>query len=128
MKNSPLPQAGALITLFDATRPALTGIYLLALRVALMLTLLLAGGHMATAMMTTPEAHAWLPVGSATRLFGNEGVALALLIGSGLATRATALLAVAMMAYHMMIGGDMSLPFYWTMLLLLLVAISITVA
>jgi hypothetical protein len=27
-----------------------------------------------------------------------------------------------------MMGGDMSLPFYWTMLLLLLVAISITVA
>src|SRR6266849_4897059 len=123
LKNSPLPQAGALITLLDATRPALTGIYLLALRVALMLTLLLAGGHMATAMMTTTtEIHAWLPVGSATRLFGNEGVALALLIGSGLATRATALLAVVMIGYHKMSGGDMSLPFYWTMLLLLLVA------
>src|SRR5215470_12455783 len=123
LKNSPLPQAGALITLLDATRPTLTGIYLLALRVALMLTLLLAGGHMATAMMTTTaEIHAWLPVGSATRLFGKEGVALALLIGSGLATRATALLAVVMIGYHKMIGGDMSLPFYWTVLLLLLVA------
>src|SRR3989441_7430371 len=55
LKNSPLPQAGALITLLDATRPALTAIYLLALRVALMLTLLLAGGHMAT---TTTEIHA----------------------------------------------------------------------
>jgi NADH:ubiquinone reductase (H+-translocating) len=123
LKNSPLPQAGALITLLDATRPALTGIYLLALRVALMLTLLLAGGHMATAMMTTtPEIDAWLPVRSAMRLFGNEGIALALLIGSGLATRATALLAVVMIGYHEMIGGDMSLPFYWTVLLLLLVA------
>ncbi len=79
LKSSPLPQVGALITLLDATRPALTRIYLLALRVALMLTMLLAGGHMATAMMTTAETHAWLPVGSATRLFGNEGVALALL-------------------------------------------------
>ena len=123
LKNSPLPQAGALITLLDATRPALTGIYLLALRVALMLTLLLSSGHMATAMMTaTPEIHAWLPVRSATRLFGNEGIALALLIGSGLATRATALLAVVMIGYHKMMGGDMSLPFYWTVLLLLLVA------
>jgi NADH:ubiquinone reductase (H+-translocating) len=118
LKNSPLPQAGALITLLDATRPALTAIYLLALRVALMWTLLLAGSHMAT----TTEIHAWLPVGSATRLFGNEGVALALLIGSGLATRATALLAVVMIGYHKMMGGDMSLPFYWTVLLLLLVA------
>jgi hypothetical protein len=105
LKNSPLPQAGALITLLDATRPALTGIYLLALRVALMLTLLLAGG-IGTAMMTTrPEIHTWLPVRSAMRLFGNEGVALALLIGSGLATRATALLAVTMMGYHVMTGG-----------------------
>src|SRR5215468_8174409 len=122
LKNSPLPQAAALITFLDATRPALTGIYLLALRVALMLTLLLAGGHMSTAMMTTAETHAWLPVGSAARLFGNEGVALALLIGSGLATRATALLAVVMIGYHEMAGGDASLPFYWTVLLLLLVA------
>ena len=121
LKSSPLPQVGALITLLDATRPALTGIYLLALRIALMLTLLLAGGHMATAMMTT-EIHAWLPVSSAMLLFGNEGVALALLIGSGLATRATALLTVVMIGYHKMSGGDMSFPFYLTVLLLLLVA------
>src|SRR5258707_5093055 len=92
LKSSPLPQVGALIRLRDATRPALTGIYLLALRVALMLTMLLAGGRMATAMMTTTvEVHAWLPLSSARLLFGNEGVALALLIGGGLATRATAL-------------------------------------
>jgi NADH:ubiquinone reductase (H+-translocating) len=122
LKNSPLPRAGALITLLDATRPALTGIYLLALRVALMLTLLLAGGVGTAMMTTTPEIHAWLPVSSARLLFGNDGVALALLIGSGLAIRVTALLAVTMMGYHMMIGGDMSFPFYWTVLLLLLVA------
>jgi NADH dehydrogenase len=123
LKNSPLPQAGALITFLDAARPAFTGIYLLALRVALMLTLLLAGGHMSTAMMTTTTPIlAWLPVSSATLLFGNASIALALLIGSGLATRATALLAVAMIGYHMMSGGDMSFSFYWTVLLLLLVA------
>jgi NADH dehydrogenase len=121
LKSSPLPQVGALITLLDATRPGLTGIYLLALRVALMLTMLLAGGHMATAMLTT-TADAWLPVSSATLLFGNKGVAWALLIGSGLATRATALLNVVMIGYHEMSGGDVSFPFYWTVLLLLLVA------
>src|SRR6266446_3638333 len=121
LKNSPLPQVGALITLLDATRPGLTGIYLLALRVALMLTMLLAGGHMATAMLTT-TADAWLPVSSATLLFGNKGVAWALLIGSGLATRATALLNVGMIGYHEMSGGEVSFPFYWTVLLLLLVA------
>jgi len=44
---------------------------------------------MATAMMTTTvEIRAWLPLSSATLLFGNEGVAWALLIGGGLATRA----------------------------------------
>src|SRR5262249_7653451 len=123
LKSSSLPQVGALITVLDAARPALTSIYLLALRVALMLTLLLAGGHMATAMMTTTvEVRAWLPVSSATLLFGNEGVALALLIGRWLATRATALLSILMIGYHTMSGGDVSLPFYWTVLLLLLVA------
>jgi NADH dehydrogenase len=123
LKSGPLPQVGALITFLDATRPALTAIYLLALRVALMLTLLLAGGHMATAMKTTTvEIRSWLPVSSATLLFGNEGVALALLIGSGLATRASALLSVVMIGYHEMSGGDVSFPFYWTVLLLLLVA------
>src|SRR5258708_17985252 len=123
LKSSPLAQVGALITLLDATRPALTVIYLLALRVALMLTLLLASGHTATAMIrTTAEIHAWLPVSSATLLFGNEGIAFALLLGSGLATRATALLTVVMIGYHEMSGGDVSFPFYWTVLLLLLVA------
>ena len=123
LKSSPLPKVGALITFLDATRPALTGIYLLALRVALMLTLLLASDHLATAMKrTTADIHAWLPVKSATLLFGNEVVALALLIGSGFATRATALLTVVIIGYHEMSGGDVSFPFYWAVLLLLLVA------
>jgi len=123
LKSSPLPQVGALITVLAATRPALTAIYLLALRIALMLTLLLAGGHMSTAMMmTTAGILPWLPVNSATLLFGNAGIALALLIGSGLATRATALLAVVMIGYHTMSGSDTSFPFYWTVLLLLLAA------
>jgi NADH dehydrogenase len=123
LKSSSLPQVGALITVLDAARPALTNIYLLALRVALMLTLLLASGHMSTAMMTTTAGiFKWLPVSSATLLFGEAGIALALLIGSGLATRATTLFAVLMLGYHTMSGGEMSFPFYWTVLLLLLVA------
>src|SRR5262249_45875926 len=114
LKSSPLPQIGALITFLDATRPALTALYLLALRVALMLTLLLAGGHTPTAMMTTTVGiRAWLPVSSATLLFGNEGVALALLIGSGLATRATALLSIVMIGYHEMSGGGGGCPCFF---------------
>src|SRR5262249_61751571 len=104
-------------------RPALTSIYLLALRVALMLTLLVAGGHMPTVMMTTTAGiFEWLPVSSATLLFGEAGIALALLIGSGLATRATALVAVVMLGYHTMSGGEVRFPFFWTGLLLVLVA------
>src|SRR5258708_30922224 len=118
LKSSPLPQVGALITLLDATRPGLTGIYLLALRVALMLTMLLAGGHMATAMLTT-TADTWLPVSSSTLLFGNQGVAWSLLICIWLAARATALPNVGMIGYHEMSGGEVSFPFYWTVLLLL---------
>jgi len=97
LKCSSLSQVGALITVLDGARPALTSIYLLALRVTPMLTLLLAGGHMSTAMMTTTAGiFEWLPVSFATLLFGEAGIALALLIGSGLATRATALLASAL--------------------------------
>jgi NADH dehydrogenase len=119
LKSSPLPQAGTLITFLDAARPALASIYLLALRVALMLTLLLASGHMSA---TTAGIVEWLPVSSATLLFGAAGIVLAPLIGTGLATRATSLLAVVMIGYHMVSGGEMSFPFYWTVLLLLLVA------
>ncbi len=122
LKSSSLPKAGALITFLDRTRPALTGIYLLALRVALMLTLLLAGGRLLTAMRTTiPGTLSWLPVKSATLVFGNAGISLALLIGGGLATRATALLAVVMIAYLKMTIGDIGFPLYWTALLLILV-------
>src|SRR5262249_43485507 len=114
---------GALITVLDAARPALTNIYLLALRVALMLTLLLASGHMSTAMMTTTAGiFKWLPVSSATLLFGEAGIALALLIGSGLATRATTFFAVLMLGSHTMMGGEMTFRFYWPALFLLLVA------
>jgi len=123
LKSSALPRAGSLLKLLDASRPALTSIYLLALRVALMLTLLLAGGHMAPAMlMATAGITAWLPVTSAAQLFGTSGIILALLIGGGVATRATALFSIAMIGYRNMIVGDMSLPFYWTMLLLILAA------
>jgi NADH:ubiquinone reductase (H+-translocating) len=120
LKSGPLPRVGAVITVLDATRPALTGIYLLALRVALMLTLLLAGEHMSTAMVA--PIFPWLPVKSATLLFGQASIWLPLFLGAGFATRATALLAVMMIGYHMIGGGDMSFPFYWTVLLLLLVA------
>src|SRR5260370_36935719 len=82
-----------------------------------MLTMLLAGGHMATAMLTT-TADTWLPVSSATLLFANKGVAWALLIGSGLAARATALLNVGMIGYHEMSGVEGSVPVYLTGLLL----------
>jgi hypothetical protein len=61
-------------------------------------------------------------VRSATLLFGNVGIGLPLLIGSGLATRVTAILAVTLIGYHMLSGGDMSFSFYSTVLLLLLVA------
>jgi NADH dehydrogenase len=88
-----------------------------------MLTLLLAGGLMSTAMMTTmAPISAWLPVSSATLLFGNTGIGLPLLIGIGLATRAIALFVVMMIGYHMMSGGDMNFSFYWTVILLLVVA------
>jgi NADH dehydrogenase len=122
LKSSPLPYAGLLIALLDATRPVLGGIYVLALRTALMLTLLLAGGHVFKAMMLTPGISSWLPVKSAALLFGNTGIGLALFIGLGLATRATAVLGVGIIGYHEMVGAEMSFPLYWMALFLLLLA------
>ena len=122
LKSSPLPHADLLIAFLDATRPVLSGIYVLALRTALMLTLLLAGGHVSKAMMPTPGISSWLPVNSATLLFGNTGIALALFIGLGLATRAAAVLGVGIIGYHEMVGAEMSFPLYWTALFLLLLA------
>jgi hypothetical protein len=45
LKSGPRPQISTLITFLNVTRPALSGIYLPALRVALMLALLLVGGR-----------------------------------------------------------------------------------
>jgi NADH:ubiquinone reductase (H+-translocating) len=120
LKSSPLPHIGQLIAFLDATRSVLGDSYLFALRIALMLAFLLAGGHMSKGMTAATGITSWLPVNSATLLFGDTGIALALLFGLGLATRATALLGVVIIGYHKMMAGDMSFPLYWTALLSLL--------
>jgi NADH dehydrogenase len=122
LKNAPLPLISRLIAVLEAARPILTSLYLLGLRLWLMLTLALGGGHVPKAAVMAEGLDTWLPVRSATLLFGNAGIALALLIGGGLATRVVAVLAVTIIGYHKVMADDMSYPFYWTVLLLLLVA------
>src|SRR5262249_13965955 len=122
LKNAALPLASRLIAALDSTRPVLTSLYLLALRLWLMLTLALDGGYVSKAAVTIERLDTWLPMRSATLLFGSTGIALALLIGCGFATRVVAMLAVTIIGYHKVMADDMSYPFYWTVLLLLLVA------
>lgn len=122
LKYSPLPQSAQLIAALDVTRPVLDSLYLLGLRLALGATLLLAGGHVSTAMLPPDHVAAWLPVGSATVLFGSAGFALALLIGLGALTRVAALLGIVLAAYHTMMANDMSFPTYWAVVLTLLLA------
>lgn len=121
LKNAALPLVSRLMALLDSTRSILTSLYLLALRLWLMLTLALGGGYLSNAAVTIERLDAWLPMRSATLLFGGTSTALALLIGGGFSTRVVAMLAVTIIGHHMMMGDDMSYPFYWTVLLLLLV-------
>jgi len=121
LKNAALPLASRLTAALDSTRPVLTSLYLLGLRLWLMLTLALDGGYVSKAAVTIERLDAWLPMRSATLLFGSGAIALALLIGGGLATRVVAMLAVAIIGYHKVMADAMSYPFYWTVLLLLLV-------
>src|SRR5215468_974923 len=100
LKNAALPFASRLIAALDSTRPVLTSFYLLALRLWLMVTLALDGGYVSKAAVTVEGLDAWLPMRSATLLFGSAGIALALLIGGGLATRVVAMLAVTIIGYH----------------------------
>src|SRR5215472_7163699 len=90
LKNAPLPLVSRLIAVLEAARPVLTSFYLLALRLWLMLTLALDGGYVSKAAVTIGRLDTWLPMRSATLLFGSTGIALALLIGCGFATRVVA--------------------------------------
>src|SRR5215467_1297559 len=60
LKNAALPLASRLIAALDSTRPVLTSLYLLALRLWLMLTLALDGGYMSKAAVTIERLDAWL--------------------------------------------------------------------
>jgi NADH dehydrogenase len=119
LRNAALPLLSRLITILDATRPSLTSFYLLALRLWLTLTLALATGRVAAPMVEGLDA--WLPFRSATLLFGSTGLALALLLGAGLATRIAAMLSLTMIGYHMVMTDPLSYPSYWAVLLLFLV-------
>jgi NADH dehydrogenase len=122
LKNAPLPLVSRLIAVLEAARPIITPFYLLALRLWLMLTLALAGDRVPKAAAMVVDLDTWLPVRSATLLFGSTSIGLALLIGAGFGTRGVAMLAVAMIGYHKMMGDPMSYPTYWSVVLLLLVA------
>ena len=122
LKNAPLPLVSRLIAVLEAARPVLTSIYLLALRLWLMLTLALADDRVPKAAAMVADLDTWLPVGSATLLFGSISIGLALLIGAGFGTRGVAMLVVAMIGYHKMMADPVSYPTYWTVLLVLLVA------
>ncbi|MFX8652988.1 hypothetical protein ABTM19_19895, partial [Acinetobacter baumannii] len=66
LKSSPLPQSAQLIAALDTTRPVLSDVYLLVLRLALGATLLLAGGHiLADIVPPFGGVTSWLPVNSA---------------------------------------------------------------
>jgi NADH dehydrogenase len=121
LKRSPLPFAAPVTDFFSETKPALTAFYLLALRLWLMLTLMLTSVHVPYAMSEKAMGFlSWLPPHSATLLFGSVGILIALLLGTGFATRLAALLGIIIVIYHAVMAGDVSFPFYWIVILALL--------
>lgn len=121
LKRSPLPFVAPITRFFSATKVVMTGFYLLALRLWLMLTLLLAGGQAAGAAHEKAMGFLfWLPLHSATLLFGSVGVFIALLLGTGLMTRLAALLGILLVCIRAVMAGDVSFPFYWLTILALL--------
>jgi NADH dehydrogenase len=122
LKRSPLPFVASVTDFFSETKPALTAFYLLALRLWLMLTLMLTSVHVPSAMSEKAMGFlSWLPLHSATLLFGSVGIPIALLLGAGFATRLAALLGILIVSYRAAMAGDVSFPFYWITILALLV-------
>ncbi len=122
LHSSPLPQSAPVMAALDASRPLLGTVYLLGLRLAICLTLLLAARHISSAPSLPHDLLGWLPLNSAALLFGGASLGLALLIGLGFLTRLTALLGLGLIFYHMMMAYDQNSATYWSALLTLLVA------
>ncbi len=122
LRSSPLPQSARTIAALDATRPFFGDLYLLLLRLAMSITLLLAGRHVSSSMTLAHDAAVWLPVDTAALLFGGVSFALALFVGLGLMTRVAALLAITLTGYQTMMVVEQGLSSYWVALLALLVA------
>jgi NADH dehydrogenase len=122
LRSSPFPQAAGTMAALDATRPFFGDLYLLLLRLAMCLTLLLAGQHVSHAMIFVQDVAPWLPVNSAALLFGSFGLGFALFIGLGLMTRVAAILVITLTSYQTMMVAEQGLSTYWLALLALLFA------
>ena len=96
----------------------------LALRLWLTLTLMLTSVHVPYAMSEKAMGFlSWLPLHSATLLFGSVGILIALMLGAGFATRLAALLGIIIVSYRAAMAGDVSFPFYWITILALLLTL-----
>ena len=119
--RSPLPFAATLAKVFDATRSVCSDGYLAGLRVWLMLTLLLANPAVPQSLLEhTTLLWAWMPVRSAAVLFGALGLALALMLGAGAATRMTALAVIAFLSLRDVMIGNLGAPLLWSALMAIL--------
>jgi len=120
IKRSSLPIISNLACLFSAGKPAMTALYFLSLRLWVMLTLILASIHVPYSMTMKAESLlAWLPLHSATLLFGDYSIVIALLLVVGFSTRLAALAGITFVFGRTVMMGDVSFPFYWFLILAL---------
>ncbi|CAM3002115.1 TPA: DoxX family membrane protein [Legionella pneumophila] len=90
--RSPLPFAMLIVTFVDRTREFFSSLYLFSLRMWLMISLLLINQHIQLISSDAlPLLMPWLPLNSASIVFNNVSLFMAIFLGLGLATRIVAI-------------------------------------
>jgi NADH:ubiquinone reductase (H+-translocating) len=121
LSDSPFPFAMNIATFLRKTKKVFSNLFLFALRIWLMITLLIAGGHLLTMTPTKIQSFStWLPLYSAQLLFGYASIFLAFLFGFGFATRLSSLIGLIIICYTQTMAGKFGHPIYWMMVMAIL--------
>ena len=116
LNRSPLPFSTILTAFFDATRSFFSNLYLLALRLWLVITLLIVSYESGISNYS-PSLYSWFPLHSAPLIFSSLSLLFAILFALGLATRFAAILGFIIVSLVQGSIGDIGYPIYWMMLM-----------
>ena len=121
LKRSPLPFTDFLTQFFETTRSFFTQGYLFALRVWVLMTFLSVDQGVTSGASEKFGAFAtWLPIHSASLLFGKATLVMAILLGAGCLTRVVAALGIGLVLTDTMMS-QVSYPLYWMFVMSILI-------